>query len=210
MVLAMNGLQDCSELRESNCTAEAVAFPLVSVRAVRLRLAIAALALGLVLAACGSDAADTPVPTSAAQGTQPAASCTPAPAGGDSFTQSVAMTTTTADGLKYGDIVVGTGAAPNKGDNLTMQYTGWLTNGCVFDTSRQAGRSAFQFVIGATPANVIAGWEEGILTMHVGGKRRLVIPPALGYGASGQGPIPPNSTLIFDVELLAIGGPSPT
>jgi peptidylprolyl isomerase len=207
MVLAMNGLQDCSEVRESNCTAEAVAFPPVSFRAVRLRLAVAVPALGLVLAACGADATDTPVPTGAA-GTQPAASCTPAPAGGDNFTQAVPITTTTADGLKYGDIVVGTGPVPAKGDNLTMQYTGWLTNGCEFDTSRQPGRTAFQFVIGA--GNVIGGWDEGILTMHVGGKRRLVIPPALGYGASGQGPIPPNATLIFDVELLAIGGPSPT
>jgi peptidylprolyl isomerase len=199
-------------VRGSNCTAEAVAFRLVSSPAVALRLTIAASALVLVLTGCGSDATVTPAPTTgAAQAGSPAsAACTPAPAGGDSFTQSVPITTTTHDGLRYGDIVVGTGPLPHKGSNLTVQYTGWLTNGCVFDTSRQPGRTPFQFVIGATPPNVIAGWDEGVLTMHVGGKRRLVIPPSLGYGAAGQGPIPPNATLIFDVELLAIGGPSPT
>ena len=118
--------------------------------------------------------------------------------------------TTTADGLKYGDIVVGTGPQPHAGDNLTVQYTGWLTNGCVFDTSRQPGRQPFSFVIGATPPNVITGWDEGVLTMHVGGKRRLVIPPSLGYGSQAQGPIPANSTLIFDVELLSDSGASPS
>lgn len=169
---------------------------------------MAAVPLLLFGTACGSDATQSSA-ASAPATQQAAAACTPAPAGGDSFTQSVPLTTT-SDGLQYGDIVTGTGRVPGKGDNLTVQYTGWLTNGCVFDTSRQPGRTPFQFVIGATPPNVIAGWEEGVLTMHVGGKRRLVIPASLGYGSSGQGPIPANSTLVFDVELLADSGPSPT
>jgi peptidylprolyl isomerase len=157
----------------------------------------------MLLAACGSDALSTPTPTaptqSASAGRQ-GGSCTPAPSPADNFAESVQLTTT-ADGLQYGDITVGTGATPKKGQNLTVQYTGWLTTGCVFDSSR--GRSPFSFVIGATPPNVILGWEEGLLTMRVGGKRRLVIPPALGYGATGQGSIPANATLIFDVELLS-------
>jgi peptidylprolyl isomerase len=170
---------------------------------IRLRAPIMAVSLVMLLSACGSDAIDTPTPTKAT-------TCATAPAGGDSFSQTAPLTTT-ADGLKYGDIVVGRGQAPSKGDNITVQYTGWLTNGCFFDTSRQPGRTAFQFVIGANPPNVIAGWDEGVLTMRVGGKRRLVIPPSLGYGSGGQGPIPPNATLIFDVELLAVGpAPSPT
>lgn len=191
---------------------QAASLPVVSSAADCLRLPILAASLLVLLSACGSDALATPTPaaTTGGQAAAPSASsCTPAPAGGDNFSQSVVLTTT-ADGLQYGDIVVGTGAVPKKGDNLTVQYTGWLTNGCVFDTSRQPGRSAFPFVIGATPPNVIAGWEEGVLTMHVGGKRRLVIPSSLGYGASGQGPIGPNATLVFDIELLADGGVSPS
>jgi peptidylprolyl isomerase len=175
---------------------------------VGVRLFGAAASLLMVLTACGSDALSTPAPV----GTSPSASGTPActaSSSADNFSESVTLTTTT-DGLKYGDIIAGTGAVPKKGDNLTVHYTGWLTDGTVFDSSRKAGHCPFSFVIGANPPNVIPGWDEGVLTMHVGGKRRLVIPPELGYGASGQGPIPANATLIFDVELLAIGGPSPT
>ncbi|HWF58501.1 MAG TPA: FKBP-type peptidyl-prolyl cis-trans isomerase [Candidatus Dormibacteraeota bacterium] len=165
----------------------------------------------LLLAACGSDALPTTGATTSAPAQAPssAASCTPAAAAVDNFAQTVPLTTT-ADGLKYGDITVGTGAMPQKGQNVTVQYTGWLTNGCTFDSSRQSGRTAFSFVIGATPPNVISGWEEGLLTMRVGGKRRLVIPPQLGYGSSAQGPIPANATLVFDVQLLGAGGPSPS
>ena len=155
----------------------------------------------IVLAACGSDA--LPASNSPTAATRPS-SCAGAPASSDSFAQTVPLTTT-ADGLHYGDITAGTGAMPQKGQKITVQYTGWLSNGCLFDTSRQAGRAAFSFVIGATPPNVIPGWEEGLLTMRVGGRRRLVIPPLLGYGATGQGPIPGGSTLVFDVELLSIG-----
>lgn len=183
-------------------------------RAPRLRAPLAGLATLLLLSACGSDVIVTPTPPptrSGAAATSAAAACTPAPSGGDNFSEAVSLTTT-ADGLQHGDIVIGTGQTAAKGDNLTVQYTGWLTNGCVFDSSRQPGRSPFQFVIGATPPNVIAGWDEGLLTMRVGGKRRLVIPPALAYGSAGQGSIPPNATLVFDVQLLGISGaaPSPT
>ena len=178
--------------------------------AARFRLPLAIAAVGL-LAACGEDALPTPTPTVSGAAASQAAPCTPAPsaAGQDSFSESVPLTAT-SDGLQYGDIVVGGGPVPQKGQNVTVQYTGWLTDGCVFDTSRQSGRGPFSFVIGATPPNVIAGWEEGVITMHVGGRRRLVIPPSLAYGAQAQGSIPANSTLVFDVELLAVGAPSPT
>ena len=93
--------------------------------------------------------------------------------------------------------------------NITVQYTGWLSTGKMFDSSRQAGRSPFTLQIGR--GQVIAGWDEGIPGMKVGGKRKLIIPPALGYGSAGQTDqttgtviIPPNATLIFDVELLEI------
>ena len=120
------------------------------------------------------------------------------------------------DGLKVADLNVGTGAAAVKGENATMQYTGWLTDGTSFDSSRQAGRSAFTFQIGQ--AQVIGGWDEGVPGMKIGGKRCLTIPPALGYGAQGQTNqqtgatvIPPNATLIFAVELTALApGPSPS
>jgi peptidylprolyl isomerase len=107
----------------------------------------------------------------------------------------------TASGLSYTDIVKGTGAAPISGKNVTVHYTGTLENGKKFDSSVDRGQP-FVFRIGA--GEVIPGWDEGVISMRVGGKRRLVIPPQLGYGANGAGGvIPPNATLIFDVELLA-------
>ncbi len=110
----------------------------------------------------------------------------------------------TASGLRYEDEVVGTGASPNKGQLVTVHYTGYLTDGTKFDSSRDRNRP-FQFNIGQR--RVIAGWDEGVMSMRVGGKRKLTIPPELGYGARGAGGvIPPNATLIFDVELLSIGG----
>lgn len=109
-------------------------------------------------------------------------------------------TVTTASGLMYDDLVVGTGPSPIAGKKVTVHYTGWLENGKKFDSSRDNGRP-FEFTIGA--GQVIPGWDEGVMTMKTGGKRRLIIPPRLGYGSSGAGGvIPPDATLIFEVELL--------
>ncbi|MBD0334409.1 MAG: FKBP-type peptidyl-prolyl cis-trans isomerase [Cyanobacteria bacterium Co-bin13] len=111
--------------------------------------------------------------------------------------------TTTSSGLQYVDLVEGTGAMPQPGQKVTVHYTGTLENGTTFDSSRDRGRP-FQFNIGV--GQVIKGWDEGVGTMRVGGQRKLVIPPELGYGARGAGGvIPPNATLIFDVELLSLG-----
>ncbi len=115
-----------------------------------------------------------------------------------------AETVTTPSGLKYQDEVVGTGPAPKAGQQVTVQYTGWLDEagkkGKKFDSSRDRNQP-FSFTIGA--GQVIQGWDEGVMSMKTGGKRTLIIPPQLGYGARGAGGvIPPNATLIFDVELL--------
>lgn len=114
--------------------------------------------------------------------------------------------TTTASGLEYTDTVEGTGASPKTGQTCVMHYTGWLrengTKGKKFDSSLDRGRP-FEFPIGT--GRVIKGWDEGVATMKIGGKRTLIIPPSLGYGARGAGGvIPPNATLIFDVELLGV------
>ncbi len=110
--------------------------------------------------------------------------------------------TTTADGLQYWDIVTGTGAQAVPGSNVKVHYSGFLTTGEKFDSSRDRVEP-FSFALGA--GEVIKGWDEGVAGMKVGGKRQLRIPPALAYGSSGAGgAIPPNATLIFDVELLDV------
>jgi peptidylprolyl isomerase len=113
---------------------------------------------------------------------------------------------TMPDGLKIIDVKVGTGPSPKPGQTCVMHYTGWLyvngAKGDKFDSSVDRNEP-FEFPIGQ--GRVIAGWDEGVATMKVGGKRTLIIPPALGYGARGAGGvIPPNATLIFDVELLGV------
>jgi peptidylprolyl isomerase len=114
--------------------------------------------------------------------------------------------TTTASGLKYEDTSAGTGPVPSKGQTCVMHYTGWLwvndAKGAKFDSSVDRGRP-FSFPLGQ--GRVIKGWDEGVATMKQGGKRTLLIPPELGYGARGAGGvIPPNATLLFEVELLEI------
>lgn len=109
---------------------------------------------------------------------------------------------TTPSGLKYVDQVVGTGEAAAAGQNVSVHYTGWLENGKKFDSSVDRGQP-FSFPLGA--GRVIKGWDEGVQGMKVGGKRKLTIPSDLGYGSRGAGGvIPPNATLIFDVELLGV------
>jgi len=110
---------------------------------------------------------------------------------------------TTASGLQYWDIVVGTGATATPGSTVKVHYTGFLTTGQKFDSSRDRGEP-FSFRLGQ--GQVIKGWDEGVAGMKIGGQRQLRIPPQLGYGAEGAGGvIPPNATLIFDVELLGVG-----
>ncbi|HKW69209.1 MAG TPA: FKBP-type peptidyl-prolyl cis-trans isomerase [Candidatus Dormibacteraeota bacterium] len=146
----------------------------------------------------------------------PSASPSVSPGQDDFNTCKSAPGVTYPDGLKVADLKVGTGDVAQKGNNATVQYTGWLTDGKSFDSSRQAGRSAFTFQIGSQ--QVIGGWDEGVPGMKIGGKRCLTIPAALGYGAQGQTDqttgatiIPPNATLIFAIELVSLApGPSPT
>jgi peptidylprolyl isomerase len=122
--------------------------------------------------------------------------------------QSAAKPVTTASGLQMIDTKVGTGASPKTNQTAVVHYTGWLyangVKGKKFDSSVDRNEP-FEFPVGA--GRVIRGWDEGVATMKIGGKRTLIVPPQLGYGAQGAGgAIPPNATLIFDVELLGVKG----
>lgn len=122
--------------------------------------------------------------------------------------QTAGQTVTTPLGLQITDTEVGTGAKPQKGQTVVVHYTGWLyengAKGAKFDSSVDRGYP-FMFKLGK--GEVIQGWDDGVATMKIGGKRTLVIPPALGYGSRGAGgSIPPNATLIFDIELLDVKG----
>ena len=153
-------------------------------------LALAALGVLLAAAACGSA-----VPVTALCSTPGAA------AEQDSFNEPVSLVSLPS-GLRYGDIRVGCGAAVRTGQTVTVQYTGWLQSGKEFDSSRAAGRQPFAFPLGE--GQVIPGFDQGVADMHIGGKRRLVIPAALAYGSQGVPPvIPPNATLYFDVEVIS-------
>jgi len=148
--------------------------------AVIISVALVVLIIGAVIMLNGSDAKS--------------AKATPTP--------SVAAASSSADGLVVTDEVVGTGAEAVDGKTLSMSYTGTLADGTVFDSTAKDGGTPFSFTLGA--GQVIKGWDDGIVGMKVGGTRKLVIPPALAYGAQGQGSIPANATLTFVVQLLGV------
>jgi FKBP-type peptidyl-prolyl cis-trans isomerase len=147
-----------------------------------------------LVAACGDTPTNTAAPVAAPTVTTAAAS-------GAGAAPAVGQSVKTASGLVYQDLVVGTGATATAGKTVSVHYTGTLTDGKKFDSSLDRG-TPFSFPLGA--GRVIKGWDEGVAGMKVGGKRKLTIPPDLGYGPQGTGPIPGNATLIFDVELLGV------
>jgi FKBP-type peptidyl-prolyl cis-trans isomerase len=164
-------------------------------------------ALALSLAGCAGNSKSK---TSASSVTTTSSATTAAPSGTAPAAASGAATTATAaakeitmpNGLKYEDLKVGDGQLAETGMTAQVHYTGWLTDGTKFDSSVDRGQP-FSFKLGA--GQVIRGWDEGVKGMRVGGKRKLTIPPDMGYGAAGAGGvIPPNATLIFDVELLGL------
>ena len=181
----------------------------------RIFLTVSLLA-ALAATACGYPDPYAGSPPVANESPNPSVSPSVSP-GVDSFSTCYsAKGVTFPDGLKSFDLKVGTGAAARDGENADVQYTGWLTDGHSFDSSRQAGRTAFTFQLGR--GQVIAGWDEGVLGQKIGGTRCLTIPSALAYGAQGQQDqttgavvIPPNATLVFEIELVSLKpGPSPS
>lgn len=153
--------------------------------------------LALFIAGCGKKAEQQPQET---QETEQTATTSSEPAPPEVDPGKMVMT---ASGLNYADIVIGDGEAAIAGQKVKVHYTGWLTDGTKFDSSFDHDRP-FEFPLGA--GRVIKGWDEGVEGMKVGGKRLLIIPPELGYGGRAVGPIPPNSVLKFEVELLEIVG----
>ena len=163
------------------------------------RLLTAALVLSTLMACSGKTEESTAASDAAAAPQEGA------PAAGPGAPDTFAMPTslqTTPSGLQYAVDQPGTGAQPQAGQTVAVHYTGWLTDGTKFDSSRDRGE-AFLFAVGK--GEVIKGWDEGVAAMKVGEKRTLVIPPALGYGEQGAGgAIPPNATLVFKVELMSV------
>ncbi len=158
---------------------------------------IIALTCAVLLAGCNESAQQS----SSASTTTTQATTTPA--AGDAATPATGgKVHKLASGLQYEDMVVGSGTMAEPGMNVSVHYTGWLTDGTKFDSSLDRGQP-FQFQLGG--GQVIRGWDEGVKGMRIGGKRKLTIPPDMGYGARGAGGvIPPNATLVFDVELLDV------
>jgi FKBP-type peptidyl-prolyl cis-trans isomerase len=155
-----------------------------------------------VFAACGLGGCSTEAGRSPQESKPSAAQSSAQPGSAQEATAATAKNDgAKAAGLVIHDEAVGSGPAAKSGDRVTVHYTGWLTDGTKFDSSR--GKEPFSFSLGAS--EVIPGWDKGVAGMKVGGKRKLTIPPELGYGAQGAGGvIPPNATLMFDVELLKI------
>ena len=160
-------------------------------------------ALAVALAACAEEPAPEPEDTAA-----PAEAIAPEPAAAPlATTYSPELNVDlegmeeTESGLRYEVLREGTGAVVQPGQTALVHYTGWLPDGTQFDTSRDRGEP-LAFPVGA--GRVIRGWDEGVAGMAIGEQRKLVIPPDLGYGPMGQGPIPPNATLVFDVELVEV------
>ena len=165
----------------------------------RSSLPLAAIAL-IALAGCQDKSTTTTTKTTTT--TQTTAATAPADSGaGMSSTAGAAAEVTTPSGLKYQDLTIGDGATAEAGKRVSVHYSGWLTDNTPFDSSVERGQP-FEFVLGQ--GQVIRGWDEGVKGMRVHGKRRLTIPADLGYGPRGQGPIPPNATLIFEVQLLDV------
>ena len=165
-----------------------------------------ALILAAFLATASLATAAEPAPNTkdapAAKPATPAPAAKPAAPAAPAAAPAAGKEVTTPSGLKYTDLKVGDGAVAKSGDRVSVHYTGWLTSGAKFDSSVDRNQP-FQFQLGRS--QVIKGWDEGVAGMKVGGKRKLTIPAELGYGARGAGDrIPPNSVLIFDVELLGI------
>ncbi len=161
-----------------------------------MRMPAAVLAIAL-LAGCNQYEAQK---AASATGATPSTPSAPAPAA--AATPTGGKVHKLPSGLQYEDMVVGSGKMAEPGMNVSVHYTGWLTDGTKFDSSVDRNQ-AFQFQLGA--GMVIRGWDEGVKGMRIGGKRKLTIPPDMGYGAAGAGGvIPPNATLVFDVELLDV------
>jgi FKBP-type peptidyl-prolyl cis-trans isomerase FkpA len=183
---------------------------------VRRALLTAALTTALAVAACGYPDPYAGNPPVANESPNPSASSSAGPGGDDFGTCNNLSGVTYPDGLKVMDVKVGTGMVAKSGQNAEVNYTGWNTDGHPFDSSRFSGRTPFTFQLGQ--GQVIPGWDEGVPGMMIGGKRCLKIPPELGYGAqgsqdqtTGQYVIPPNATIVFEIELLSLKpGPSPS